>query len=594
MVSTNPIYRNRVSPQERFKMLNSGMDINAVRDITGRASDFRTPTRPANPLDQFGDLQRRNADAYGASIMAGGSGAEQLARNTQLQPLAFAEDNTTFVDGQATPRGLGQGMPMPSGNPSGFRARMAPRDEAPAWDPFDNPNMNNMTGMEKRRAREARGFAEGGPVIGPGGPKDDQVNAKLSHGEYVMPAEVVQFFGMDRLNKMVQKAKEGAAETPMPEMKPDPMGQMMPAFAMGGPMMKPHYAEGGFNDMDTINRIGQAAAAARMREQDAMLSPVGYSPTLNDSPAFQPLPVSSSPSPQVPFQPDPDALLEMRTRRFMARSAAPGTANGTQPPMQLASPMPEPVMRPAPLTMTEKERMLMPMAPNRTPMASPEFEAALTGLTGMEKRRARAGLAMEAATFGRNQGRADVALRADDQRAELNRARDFEDWQRKQVIGDQFQQAAEKRRLAADASMTEAQRREQTARTAAEKAEQQRLAKDFTPIEGTNYLINGLGNLVSKATGKPAGLAPDEAAQFGLEIIGADSEGRVRYAPAKAKPPVQRFYDPTSSRIIELQPDELPPPDSGWKPIQRQAQAPAQATPATKADVESLRKKYGY
>lgn len=243
MVRTNPMFRNTPTAQERNKMRNSGMGLNTVRDITGRASDFRTPMAAANPLDQFGAAQQQAADQYGAARMSGGSGADPLARATQLQPLAFAEDNTTFVDGQATPRGLGQGMPMPTPQgqaPGSYEAKFAPKEKQP-WDPFNNPEMKGMTGMEKRAAR----FAEGGPVIGPGGPKDDQVNAKLSHGEYVMPAEVVQFFGMDRLNKMVQKAKEGAAETPMPEMKPDPMGQMMPAFAMGGPMMKPHYAEGG-------------------------------------------------------------------------------------------------------------------------------------------------------------------------------------------------------------------------------------------------------------------------------------------------------------------------------------------------------------
>jgi len=36
------------------------------------------------------------------------------------------------------------------------------------------------------------GFAKGGLVKGPGGPTDDKIPAKLSAGEYVIPAEVVK------------------------------------------------------------------------------------------------------------------------------------------------------------------------------------------------------------------------------------------------------------------------------------------------------------------------------------------------------------------------------------------------------------------
>ena len=48
----------------------------------------------------------------------------------------------------------------------------------------------------------------GGEVDGPGGPQDDEVPALLSDGEFVMNAEAVQHFGLDRLNKMNQKGLE--------------------------------------------------------------------------------------------------------------------------------------------------------------------------------------------------------------------------------------------------------------------------------------------------------------------------------------------------------------------------------------------------
>jgi len=68
-------------------------------------------------------------------------------------------------------------------------------------------------------------FAEGGavqnvdPVSGnevpPGSlPQEvrDDVDAKLSEGEYVLPADVVRYFGLDYIEKLVNKAKQGMEE----------------------------------------------------------------------------------------------------------------------------------------------------------------------------------------------------------------------------------------------------------------------------------------------------------------------------------------------------------------------------------------------
>jgi len=68
----------------------------------------------------------------------------------------------------------------------------------------------------------ATGFADGGAipvagrqVLGAGGPTSDSIPAvidgqrpaALSSGEYVFPTEAVQFYGTDKLNKMIQKAR---------------------------------------------------------------------------------------------------------------------------------------------------------------------------------------------------------------------------------------------------------------------------------------------------------------------------------------------------------------------------------------------------
>jgi hypothetical protein len=49
------------------------------------------------------------------------------------------------------------------------------------------------------------------PGVGAENVRDD-IDAKLSEGEYVMPADVVKFFGMAHFEKMIKKAKEGMAE----------------------------------------------------------------------------------------------------------------------------------------------------------------------------------------------------------------------------------------------------------------------------------------------------------------------------------------------------------------------------------------------
>lgn len=60
---------------------------------------------------------------------------------------------------------------------------------------------------------DSRGLhmANGGRVRGPGGPVDDKVPAMLSHGEYVIPADVVQAKGVEFFDKLKEKYHTPAA-----------------------------------------------------------------------------------------------------------------------------------------------------------------------------------------------------------------------------------------------------------------------------------------------------------------------------------------------------------------------------------------------
>jgi phage-related protein len=68
------------------------------------------------------------------------------------------------------------------------------------------------------------GFAEGGPIQGPGGPRDDVIPAWLSNGEYVIPARTVRERGVDFFNRLI-----GRSSSPRPG---DGSGGI--AFADGG------------------------------------------------------------------------------------------------------------------------------------------------------------------------------------------------------------------------------------------------------------------------------------------------------------------------------------------------------------------------
>jgi hypothetical protein len=70
---------------------------------------------------------------------------------------------------------------------------------------------------------KAFGFAEGGLIRGPGGPKDDKVPALLSHGEYVVKADAVSQIGVGNLEAINRGLKIPAIEN-----------LSLPKFAEGG------------------------------------------------------------------------------------------------------------------------------------------------------------------------------------------------------------------------------------------------------------------------------------------------------------------------------------------------------------------------
>jgi hypothetical protein len=75
------------------------------------------------------------------------------------------------------------------------------------------------------------GFAQGGFISGPGGPRDDAILARLSAGEYVIPANVVSAWGIGFFDRLIGR---GGVPATVERPGDGSQGIALPAFADGG------------------------------------------------------------------------------------------------------------------------------------------------------------------------------------------------------------------------------------------------------------------------------------------------------------------------------------------------------------------------
>jgi hypothetical protein len=119
----------------------------------------------------------------------------------------------------------------------------------------------------------------------------DDIDAKLSEGEFVFPADVVRYIGLENLMKLRQKAKEGLGEM-------EAMGQM------GNSDEATMDDESDFDD--EVNRmIDEFDPNALEEEEEMAFAPGGYVPGQSGyipqaSPGISPPPPMMSPKTRVP------------------------------------------------------------------------------------------------------------------------------------------------------------------------------------------------------------------------------------------------------------------------------------------------------
>lgn len=196
---------------------------------------------------------------------------------------------------------------------------------------FAEENNTDISGAESIKDVAPTGFNEGGladdgskmdPISGndvPAGSMQeevrDDIDAKLSEGEYVIPANVVRFFGVDRFEKMIAQAEKG-------------LGEMEAKGRIGGEPVAEEagYAEGGL--VPTFNPEDWKTVGANLDGVSTPTAPDGgyeYRPYtnaqgitqmilfINGSPA-QPIPEGFSEGNEPPVAADP-VEDRKRTRR---------------------------------------------------------------------------------------------------------------------------------------------------------------------------------------------------------------------------------------------------------------------------------------
>ena len=131
--------------------------------------------------------------------------------------------------------------PVPLGASPGTQGGALLRPQGLA---MGGPPMGSALANQAPTLKPGQTFDGEGSVKGPGGPTDDAIPAKLSNGEFVMSAAATQFFGVDKLNQMNEKGKQGfmqaVNQVEQNQQKP-PGGPPSGAPPQGGqpPMMPP-------------------------------------------------------------------------------------------------------------------------------------------------------------------------------------------------------------------------------------------------------------------------------------------------------------------------------------------------------------------
>jgi hypothetical protein len=199
-------------------MYSSGMssfgDLDAAGAFAG-ADEAATAAKKAAHLKHILSM-KEEGDAYASRInklnygLYGDDGVERKAEGGMI--------------GAMGPQGSPQQNPIAARYGQYIQSAMQAGVQPLPLEKFTDLLMRTQMQLQQAPAQAPMGYAEGGAVdvdgklvLGPGTGKSDSIPAvidgerpaALSTGEFVMPIEAVKFFGLQRLNKMVEAARKG-------------------------------------------------------------------------------------------------------------------------------------------------------------------------------------------------------------------------------------------------------------------------------------------------------------------------------------------------------------------------------------------------
>jgi hypothetical protein len=201
----------------RFAAINAQLAQGEAADKAGAATNARSQAEQlgyARKLDAASlgrNLASNASTAYGVSLNASNSASATgtSALNTAGNPGQNMGSSYGSYNAQLGNAGNSYGT---AGNIYGtaYKAQMSA-------DAASSAGMGQLMG-QIGSAAITKGYADGGDVHegagrvrGVGGPVDDKIDAKLSNGEYVLPADTVKAIGVKKLDKIVKKTHTPAA-----------------------------------------------------------------------------------------------------------------------------------------------------------------------------------------------------------------------------------------------------------------------------------------------------------------------------------------------------------------------------------------------
>lgn len=174
---------------------------------------------------------------------------QDTARQALMQSMGLSNENPGQVAQMPDPQtqkqqSIGQQNAMAGGNFNSMRGYATGGAGPQAMQELQMNDSDPMSGDPKANNAplgSGQPFMGDGSVKGPGGPQDDVIPAKLSNGEFVISAPAVQFFGVDKLNKMNEQGKQGfmQMQTQQPPNQPRSSNPQDAAGAPQGPSMMP-------------------------------------------------------------------------------------------------------------------------------------------------------------------------------------------------------------------------------------------------------------------------------------------------------------------------------------------------------------------